>query len=226
MMLIGLLSGRMARYLAVATVASALTAGGLAFAASSGGAIHACANKRTGVLRIASACKGRQERAVSWNVQGPPGQPGRTGATGATGAAGPPGPQGPQGSTGSQGPGASSFATTIPQGTIQAPLATLSNGVTITGNCQSGGTGVQLNITTTSGMDNLEASGTVQAAAATPAVSAVEAYQTNVLETGDPSWVEYDIIARDTTVGSFDHIDVAILTRNPCVAWGVITPSS
>lgn len=50
--------------------------GGWALAAGSGGGvIHACANKRSHVLRLAKRCR-RDERAVSWNRRGPQGPPG------------------------------------------------------------------------------------------------------------------------------------------------------
>jgi hypothetical protein len=62
--------------------------GGIAVAAtSSGQVIRACANKKTGALRLASKCR-RSERSVSWNKEGVPGPRGVTGATGAPGAVG------------------------------------------------------------------------------------------------------------------------------------------
>jgi hypothetical protein len=70
---------------------------GLALASSGGGVIHACANKKTGALRLATECKKKQERAISWNLQGPQG---RTGAAGATGQQGPQGLPGTNGSNG------------------------------------------------------------------------------------------------------------------------------
>lgn len=82
---------------AMAAVA-ALGGGGWALAAS-GGSIHACANKKTGSLRVAAKCK-RRERAISWSVTGPVGP---AGANGARGSQGPAGPAGPAGGTGPQG---------------------------------------------------------------------------------------------------------------------------
>jgi hypothetical protein len=60
---------------------------------ASSSAIHACVNKKTGLVRIVSAsarCR-RGESAMTWNAQG------ARGANGAPGAAGPQGPAGPAG---------------------------------------------------------------------------------------------------------------------------------
>jgi Lamin Tail Domain/Collagen triple helix repeat (20 copies) len=94
---------------------------GVALAAQPGGrqstnaVIHACVNKKTGLVRIAAACR-RGERSMSWNtegargVNGTPGAAGPQGPAGALGAAGPkgdtgaPGAAGPAGAAGPQGP--------------------------------------------------------------------------------------------------------------------------
>jgi Lamin Tail Domain/Collagen triple helix repeat (20 copies) len=100
---------------------------GVALAAQPGGTerssavIHACVNKKTGLVRIVAACR-RGESSMTWNAQGargasgapgaagPQGQAGSAGAagpkgdTGAQGAAGPAGPAGPQGPAGPAGP--------------------------------------------------------------------------------------------------------------------------
>jgi hypothetical protein len=49
--------------------------------------IRACANKKTGALRLASKCR-RSERRVSWSVQGPAGLQGLRGPTGQAGLPG------------------------------------------------------------------------------------------------------------------------------------------
>lgn len=59
--------------------------------------VHACANVRSGALRVARRCR-RRETAITWNVRGP------EGVTGAFGAAGPVGPQGLRGDPGLMGP--------------------------------------------------------------------------------------------------------------------------
>ena len=94
---------------------------GVALAAQPGGTerssavIHACVNKKTGLVRIAAACR-RGERSMSWNTEGArgangaPGAAGPQGPAGALGAAGPkgdpgaPGAAGPAGAVGPQGP--------------------------------------------------------------------------------------------------------------------------
>jgi len=85
---------------------------GVALAAQPGGrtptsaVIHACVNKRTGVVRIVSAsasCR-RGETAIAWNGQGTRGAAGERGAAGPQGPAGPAGAAGVKGDTGSAGP--------------------------------------------------------------------------------------------------------------------------
>src|ERR1700759_1568713 len=84
----------------VAVAAAAIGAGGLAFAAAGGRVLNACANKKSGALRLATKCK-KHERSVSWNVAGPRGLEGPQGATGSQGA---PGAKGDTGAAGAQGP--------------------------------------------------------------------------------------------------------------------------
>jgi len=94
----------MARYVLVAIAGVLVGTGGLAFASSGGGVIRACANKKTGALRLAATCEKKNETAVAWNVQGPQGPAGPAGQQGPQGPAGQTGPAGPQGPAGSQGP--------------------------------------------------------------------------------------------------------------------------
>jgi len=98
---------RLSRQAIMATAASALAAGGVAYAAAPGGGsglIHACANAHTGRLRVAGHCA-RNERAISWNARGPRGRRGPRGFTGppGTGVAGPAGPKGATGAKGATG---------------------------------------------------------------------------------------------------------------------------
>jgi hypothetical protein len=89
-----LIRSRAAGYVAVAAGGIMFGAGGLAFAASGrSNVIHACANKRTGALRLAATCK-RNERSVFWQVKGPQGPQGATGARGLQGIQGSPGQSG------------------------------------------------------------------------------------------------------------------------------------
>jgi len=203
--------------MAISVAALLAASGGLAVAASSSGpVIWACANKKTGVLRLASKCR-RGQRSVSWNQVGPAGVAGRTGATGAAGAVGATGAQG------LQGPGATSLSTTIADGITLQPLAVLSNGVTVQGNCNHS---TALQIKTTSGLGNLQVSGTgfESGAAAVGSVRADSAIATGLSAT---NFVEFDVIARDKTVGGFARIDALLEYGEPsCTFWAMITPSS
>jgi hypothetical protein len=93
----------------LAGMLSVAAAEGFDLASSGGGAISACASRRTGTLRIATTCR-RGERSVSWNQQGPTGPPGSAGPGGSPGPVGSPGPAGAPGVTGPRGP---SSATSI-----------------------------------------------------------------------------------------------------------------
>jgi hypothetical protein len=64
--------------------------------------VRACANKRTGALRIAARCK-RNEHRVVWNIRGLQGPQGAQGVAGPAGTVGPNGAQGPKGDAGSKG---------------------------------------------------------------------------------------------------------------------------
>ena len=65
-------------------------------------ACHKSSGKDLRVVSDVSKCR-RGERALSWNVQGPPGEAGPAGAPGAIGPAGPAGPIGPAGPPGPEG---------------------------------------------------------------------------------------------------------------------------
>jgi hypothetical protein len=83
--------------LVVSLAALALAAGGAAMAASSTSTqvIHACKNKKTGALRIATKCSRHERIVISWNQ------------------AGQVGPQGIQGQTGPAGPGVKTIGGTL-----------------------------------------------------------------------------------------------------------------
>jgi hypothetical protein len=97
------------RLLAAALAVAAIGGGALAAAArndASQTVIKACAHRVNGKLRLAGpagSCR-PNERAISWNVQGPSGPPGPAGPPGATGARGATGPAGPAGPAGAAGP--------------------------------------------------------------------------------------------------------------------------
>jgi hypothetical protein len=85
----GLRSARPVSYLVVAVVAALAAGGGWAIATSTTATIQACANKKTGALRLAKKCKHKSERSVSWAEKGPKGEQGPQGVPGpASGAAG------------------------------------------------------------------------------------------------------------------------------------------
>lgn len=94
---------RVATYLAVAVAGILIGAGGVAVAAPSGGVLHACAGKTTGLLRLASRCT-KRERAVTWNVQGRQGTQGERGQQGMQGVQGIQGARGDKGDAGPPGP--------------------------------------------------------------------------------------------------------------------------
>jgi len=81
-----------ANVMATLAVVAALGAGSIAAGATGGGnpVIRACANKKTGALRllgIRGKCA-RSERSVAWNRTGPQGAPGKNGTNGTNGSNG------------------------------------------------------------------------------------------------------------------------------------------
>jgi hypothetical protein len=106
--------------MAVALAVLVAVSGGLAIAATSpsGPVIRACANKKTGALRLASKCH-RNERSIRWNQIGPQGPAGLAGPTGASGASG------AAGQTGPQGPGAISIVSNVTGPRTRFPIATV-----------------------------------------------------------------------------------------------------
>jgi hypothetical protein len=85
------------RMLTIGLALAGPSAGAVAWHTAEGSApatIQACAALKDGRLRLvpaAAACR-RRERAVSWNVAGPPGEAGPAGPPGEPGPPGPPGP--------------------------------------------------------------------------------------------------------------------------------------
>lgn len=109
------------KLVAVAVTSAVITAvaiAGFTRAAPDNNTLQACANKKTGALRLSS--NGRctnAENSVTWNITGPKGDTGAKGETGAkgdTGAQGPTGATGPQGATGSKGDTGPTAATAPP----------------------------------------------------------------------------------------------------------------
>jgi hypothetical protein len=108
--------------MAIAVAALIAACSGLAAAAtSSSPVIRACANKKTGALRLASKCR-RSERSMNWNKEGAQGPRGLTGATGSPGATG---ATGGAGQTGPQGPGAKQIVSSVTGPRTSFPIATV-----------------------------------------------------------------------------------------------------
>jgi hypothetical protein len=200
---------------AIAVVALVGVLGGWAIAATTKGSpvIRACANKRTGALRLAAKCR-HGERRITWNQKGPAGATGATGATGSAGGAG------ATGATGPQGPGATTFSTSVADG-VEESLAVVS-GVNIKATCS--GSVVELEVETASLEHNLQTSGT-----ANPDEAKTLPIDTNGglgrLVSSTTS-VDIDALVRDRTVGKFARVDVHGEAGPPCTFWGMITPSS
>lgn len=79
---------------AIGALATLVITSGTSFLkAENPSAINACANKKTGVLRVITkgACIKKTETSISWNQLGPIGATGAKGENGATGAQGPAG---------------------------------------------------------------------------------------------------------------------------------------
>jgi type VI secretion system Hcp family effector len=105
----------------------------LASIPDSGGLIHGCVNKATGVVRIIDTAKtgtlgtcvasgALAETAVTWSQTGPAGPAGGQGPAGQAGPAGPAGPQGPAGPAGPAGGGCSTSCTASPEVNIYLAL--------------------------------------------------------------------------------------------------------
>lgn len=140
------------------------------------------------------------------------------------GSKGDQGIQGPQGPQGPAGPGATSFATTLNQGTALASIATVVNGLTVRGSCLTGPSTVVLRIETSNGGNNIQVSGTENTGITTSAAD-VDSIS-GAVQTADPSTVDFDVVARDKTVGPFARIDVHAHFGSPCTYWGMITLSA
>ena len=116
-------------------------------------------------------------------------------------------------------------------------LATLDNGVTVSGACQTTPipgtpiveTEVSLKLSVATG-NNLQASGTRNAGNSDQSgtVFAVNANNSSDhLSFGVNIFQDFDVLARDSTVGEFARIDVhGIRGDRRCTFWGMIIPSS
>jgi hypothetical protein len=190
--------------------------------------IHACyknAAPNQGQLRVIDTERGQQcsnaERPLFWYQRGP------TGARGAAGATGARGPSGPRGATGPAGSGATSFTATLPneEPPVDHTLLTLDNGIAIKGQCE-GNPDVpfaDVQLTLASASNELQVSGTYNEGTVVFPVNA-DASSSRLDAFG--TIVDFDVVARGTSVGSFAHIDLRGIASNPsCRFWGMIIPS-
>jgi hypothetical protein len=132
--------------------------------------------------------------------------------------------KGSKGDQGPPGPGATSFTTTLNQGTALTAIATAPNGITVLGSCLTGPSSVGLKIATTAGGNNIQVSGT-ETTGLTVSAADVDNIS-GAIQTSDPSTADFAVIARDKTVGPFARIDVHGHFGSPCTYWGMITPSA
>ena len=191
---------------AAAGLAVLIVGGGVAMATipGSGGVINGCYNKTGGALRVidtAAASCSNGESALNWNQTGPQGPQGPKGDPGPQGAKGDPGaqgPSGPQGARGPQGPGATSGSMSVPSAEIGI-LATLSNGVVLTGICF--GSGVMLQVVSGQGV---QASGTENRDTTVSPVHWNDFQPLQVDAVGD---ADLDVIASPRTGPPFARID-------------------
>lgn len=225
--------------MAVAMIALCLALGGTGYAASR--QIHpgapAAAKKKKQACIAARLCPNLKAAvdaeiasfisAHRSQLRGPAGSPGTQGPRGAQGSQGAQGAQGVQGFQGNtgprgpQGPGATSFTTTLAQGTVRTTVMTLDNGLKLEAGCSGGS--VELVIDTTSGLPTAQLSGTQNSDGTT--VHADIDGTGGLAQTGG-SLVDFDVIARDAAVGTFDRIDFHGEYASPCTYWGMVTPSS
>jgi hypothetical protein len=214
----------------VSSIAVFIALGGGAYAAISSipgpdGVIHGCYKKKGGNLRLVSSGKrcSRREKAIAFDQQGRQGLRGASvrGSQGSRGLQGLQGVQGAKGEQGPQGPGATTFTTTLAQGAPKTALATLSNGVTVSGLCVSGE--VELKIETAGPGTHLQISGT-SANSGAP-ITQDSDNVASIVGVGGNATVDFNVIARDSTVGKFARIDVHGSYASPCDFWGMIIPS-
>jgi hypothetical protein len=176
--------------------------GAYALASSSAGTITACVSHRDGTLYRASTCRANDKK-LTWDEQGPIG------------------PRGLRGLSGPPGPGATSFETTINQGSNRT-LDTLPNGVTLAGTCFNNGGIVELDLSVASG--TLQISGTYSTGTN---ITTADFDSPGGIGLQSLNTVDWDVIARDGALNSgFARIDAHAEFGNPCKFWAMITPSS
>ena len=153
----------------------------------------------------------------------------KSGVPGAAGQAGPKGDAGaigPKGDAGLQGPGARSFTISLDKGN-QAVLATLDNGVKVTGLCGLGI--VSVLVETISGASTLEGSGII--ARSDPSTAFPQQVNSDNSAMGFNAGTGYghlDVVARDKSLGGkLAHVSAGgVWTNTGCRFWGTTTPTT
>jgi hypothetical protein len=131
--------------------------------------------------------------------------------------------KGAKGDQGPAGPGATFFSTTLNQGSSLVSIGTAPNGLNLLGSCLTGPNTVVLKIQTPSG-NNLQVSGTQNTGLTTS--SADVDNPTSGTQAADAIVVDFDVVARDKTIGPFARLDIHGHFGSPCTYWGMITPSA
>jgi hypothetical protein len=116
----------------------------------------------------------------------------------------------------------STFTTTVPQDSTDVTLATLDNGVIVHGTCFPGF--VEVKLTPSSNAFNLQAFGITSGSNAISPVD-VHATSSTLTQSGTTPYVDFDVVARDVTVGQFARISVHGAHADPCIFWGMIIPT-
>jgi hypothetical protein len=197
--------GRFLNSSALVAAVLVISGGAYALGSTSAATITACVSHRGGTLYRARTCRAN-DKTITWNQQGPIG------------------PRGLRGLSGPPGPGATSFATTINQGSNRT-LAKLANGVTLAGTCFNNGGIVELDLGVASG-GTLQVSGT-DSTGGTPNNADFDGGPGGGIGLQSTTSVDWDVIARDGTLNrGFARIDAHAEFGNPCTFWAMITPSS
>jgi len=160
--------------------------------------------------------------------KGEKGDRGPQGLQGIQGPQGPQGLQGSQGDTGPQGPGATTFTKTLAEGTSSTSLATLSNGVTVSGQCGFSGQ-VQISLSVSNVSDVVNFVGEFDRFVSDSDVVKYDNAIANPLSFSDNTAVLLDGLVRDQGTGSkFARIDVSGSggSGNPCSFQGMVIPSA
>jgi hypothetical protein len=201
---------------AIAAAACAAIVVAPASAASSGSTVKACANKKTGALRLVVGKKGcsKRERRVSLSSIGPGGPKGDPGSQGAAGAQGPVGPQGP---------GAKAFTQVTAQDGTQHRLFDTGD-QTVSGYCAAGVVEVIVAGTAHGSNPNpLDVSGFgTSGSTVTPHQSTgiASTYETNA------SNVSLDVLLRSEDTGKISWLKVFGQQRaSDCRFWGMWIPT-